>query len=247
MHPCPIHRCMAWQPCAPSAQTDPECSPWDCHSIPTLALQHLTASSLGFCPRVHGAPERSSAPLPCLQLLRSHRELRRADGKGSAAWGWHRAQWAHNRPLRVSWLLPALCRGEGTDSPVRGCGRGDAAAGSRGLFCIPERGPGLLPAPLCGTALWGGHPSPPLEGCSLPWSWAAHAWRSWGWVTSRRRVAAGCPGRWLDPRAPVPSLPLPPSPHTGRAEAVSRCPAALQGICSIGVCSCISKYLVKKI
>lgn len=66
--------------------------------------------------------------------------------------------------------------------------------------------------------------------------WQQAVLAGWSWLAG-----------WLVPRAPVPSLPLPPSPHTARAEAVSRCPAALQGICSIGVCSCISKYLVKKI
>lgn len=165
------------------------CSPWDCHSIPTLALQYLSGS-LGFCSCVQGAPERSSAPLPHVPAsssLQSRREQRRADGEGSTARaGWHQAQWActaGHREDGVLQLLAALCGGEGNGGPVGGYGMGDAVVGSRGLssICTPEWGPGLLPAPgdcfvgrtpvssLGGllSALHLGRPRPEIKGSGL--------------------------------------------------------------------------------
>ena len=161
------------------------CSPWDCHSIPTLALQYFSASSLGFCSCAQGAPERSSAPLPHVPASSSprfRRELRRVDGEGSAGWaGWHRARWARTAGHcgdGVSRLLAALCSGKRSGGPVGGCGGGGCCGGEQGaqLTLHPRAGSWAAPS----TALWGDHPSPPLEGCCLPYSWAARARRSEG-------------------------------------------------------------------
>lgn len=78
----------------------------------------------------------------------------------------------------VSQLLAALCSGKGSGDPVRSCGGGDAAAGSRGSAHSASQS-GVLGCPQhLGTALWGDLPCPPWEGCSLPCGWAARARRS---------------------------------------------------------------------
>lgn len=161
MPPCPIHHCVARQPCAPSIQADPEvavttaCSMLWIHTAPGTAIASLPWPSGSFLPalrrfvpvrRVHrrGALHPCPASLPPAprRPTESGEELM----EGAVLPGWAGIGLAQRDMEDGVWqLLAALGSGKGSG----GCGGGNAVVGSKGLspLHIPERDPGLLPAP----------------------------------------------------------------------------------------------------